>query len=393
MGKRSRRASRLGHHKSTASRRPGITVTIGVTPRVKPNGQPSLAGELRLLRSSLLYSDHIDLVAPSASWLTDFRPLRGVTADNLWWTIPSLPLETLRRITPDDLDPVQARKAMRALRARPVNDPERRECERMWRASLPQVAKTVSEVFDSGEAQEIEMALDAGSVSMISKGTRFEDPIDQQVSWFRDRLTEALGDPGTHMLMDGPSTAFLRDSEVYPDGLPTVAATRSRHAAVGTGLVEKLPTFPDAPMDHVLEAREELAEGRAKYRASAKHLADKLESSALDATLPSEIEELWLDDVRPRLEDLRRSVSKTRVAYETGKRLITEGFGLPTMAVAVANLPDLAALLPSTAAAAGAVGRVAAAGVAEVFKARSAVRQHDLVYLLDVDRKLGRMRR
>lgn len=282
---------------------------------------------------------------------------------------------------------------MRALRARPVNDPERRECERMWRASLPQVAKTVSEVFDSGEAQDIEMALDAGSVSMISKGTRFEDPIDQQVSWFRDRLTEALGDPGTHMLMDGPSTAFLRDSEVYPDGLPTVAATRSRHAAVGTGLVEKLPTFPDAPMDHVLEAREELAEGRAKYRASAKHLADKLESSALDATLPSEIEELWLDDVRPRLEDLRRSVSKTRVAYETGKRLITEGFGLPTMAVAVANLPDLAALLPSTAAAAGAVGRVAAAGVAEVFKARSAVRQHDLVYLLDVDRKLGRMRR
>lgn len=393
MGKRSRRASRKGRHESPASRRQGMTITIGVTPQTKPNGQPSLADELRLLRSSLLYADHIDLVAPSASWLIDFRPLRGVNVNNLWLTIPSLPLETLRRITPDDLDPVQIPKTMRALRVRPVNDPERRECERLWRAALPQVAKTISEVFDSHEAQEIEMALDAGSVSMISKGTRFEDPIDQQVFWFRDRLTEALNDPGTHMLLDGPTTDFLRDSEAYPDGLPAVAATRSRHAAVGTGLVEQLPTFPDAPMDHVLEAREELAEGRDKYRASAKHLADKLESSALDATLPSDIKELWLDEVRPSLEDLRRSVSKTRVARETGKRLITEGFGLPTMAVAVANLPDLAALLPSTTAAAGAVVRVAAAGISEAVKARSAVRQHDLVYLLDVDRKLGRLRR
>lgn len=398
MGKRSRKAPRKDRHRATSDRRQGMTVTIGVTPRAKPNGQPSLAGELRLLRSSLLYADHIDLVAPSASWLTDFRPLRGVTADNLWWTIPSLPLETLRRITPDDLDPVQARKAMRALRARPVNDPERRECERMWRASLPQVAKTVSGVFDSVEAQEIEMALDAGSVSMISKGTRFEDPIDQQVFWFRDRLTEALDDPGTHMLLDGPTTDFLRDSETYADGLPTVAATRSRHAAVGTGLVEQLPTFPDAPMDHVLEAREELAEGRDKYRASAKHLADHLESSALDATLPSDIKELWLDEVRPSLEDLRRSVSKTRVAYETGKRVITEGFGLPTVmapvfSVAVANLSDLAASLPSAAAVAGAASRLLAAGASEAFAARAAVRQHDLVYLLDVDRKLGRLHR
>ncbi len=53
---------------------------------------------------------------------------------------------------------------------------------------------------------------------------------------------------------------------------------------------------------------------------------------------------------------------------ETGKRLLTEGYGLPT-AVAVANIPDLAALLPSAAAAVGGVGRVAVAGAAEALKA------------------------
>ena len=94
----------------------------------------------------------------------------------------------------------------------------------------------------------------------------------------------------------------------------------------------------------------------------------------------------------PAFEDLSRTASKTRVAVETGKRLLTEGYGLPT-AVAVANIPDLAALLPSTAAAVGGVGRVAVAGAAEALKACSAVRHHDLVYLLDVDKRLGRARR
>lgn len=276
------------------------------------------------------------------------------------------------------------------LAARPADDPERMEGERHWREAIPSLKKQADEVFDSHESVEIDMALEADSVRMISDGTRFEDSTDQQIAWFRDRLAKALNDPGSHVLLDDMTTELLRGSGDYPDGLPAVAETRSRRAAVGTGLVERLPTFPVAPMSHVLEAREELAEGRARYRASAKSLAEKLQSSALDATLPSEIDELWHDEVRPSLEDLRSTASKTRVAVETGKRLVTEGYGVPTIAVAVANIPDLAALLPSAAAALGAAGRVAVAGAAEAFKARSARRQHDLVYLLDVEKKLGR---
>ena len=202
-----------------------------------------------------------------------------------------------------------------------------------------------------------------------------------------------MTDPGSHVLLDEVTTDFLRASEDFADAVPDMAGTRWRRAAVGIGLVERLPTFPDAPMSEVIEARKELAEGRARYRTSAKSLADRLESSALDATLPSEIDELRYDEVRPSLEDLRRTASETRVAGETIKRLATEGYGLPTILVTIANLPDLAAMLPSATALATAAGRVAAAGAGEAFKARSAVRHHDLVYLLDVDRELGRARR
>lgn len=57
---------------------------------------------------------------------------------------------------------------------------------------------------------------------------------------------------------------------------------------------------------------------------------------------------------------------------------MTEGYGLPTLLVALANLPDLEAMLPTAAAA---TGRIATAGAAEAFKTCSAVRQHELVYL------------
>lgn len=392
MGKPSRRASRRERHKPRSARE-GLTITVGVAPQVKRSGQPSLQRELRLLRSSLLYADHVDLVAPSAAWMNDFRPLRDVDADDPWRTVSSLPAETLRRLGVEDVAPRDFRRAMRALAARPRDDPERIENERQWREAIPQMKRQADEVFDSYESIEIDMALEADSVRMISDGTRFEDGTDQQVAWFRDRLTQALSDPGSHVLLDEVTTEFLRGSGDYPDGLPAVAGARSRRSAVGTGLVERLPTFPDAPMNHVLEARDELARGRARYRASAKSLAEKLQSSALDATLPSEIDELWNDEVRPSLDDLRSTASKTRIAVETGKRLVTEGYGVPTIAVAVANVPDLVALLPSAAAAVGAAGRVAVAGAAEAFKARSAVRQHDLVYLLDVDKRLARVRR
>lgn len=360
---------------------------------MKASGQPSLVNELRLLRSSLLYADHVDLVAPSAAWMREFRPLRGIDADDPWMTITALPAETLRRIGVEDVSPRDFRRAMRKLKTRPANDPKRMEAERLWKEAIPEMRKQAEEVFDSAEALQLDIALDTGSVTMISDGTHFEDPADLQVDWFCDRLSRALTDPGSHVLLDDITTELLRASENFADTVPDMAGTRWRRATVGTGLVERLPTFPDAPMSQVIEAREELAEGRARYRASVKSLADRLESSALDATLPSEIDELWYDEVRPSLEDLRRTASETRVAGETIKRLATEGYGLPTILVTIANLPDLAAMLPSATALSTAAGRVAAAGAGEAFKARSAVRHHDLVYLLDVDRELGRARR
>lgn len=388
MGKPSRRQNRRNRHTPKPARF-GLTLTVGASPTTKSSGQPSLRNELRLVRSSLLYADHVDLVAPTVGWMRTFVPLLITDPEDPWRTIARLPPETLERLGVTDISPAQFKAQMLKFARATDHDPNRLEAERQFQELIIVGKQQATEVCGSDEALELEMALESGAVTLISDGTRLEDSIDQQVEWFRGRLTQALDEPGSTVLLDDVTSEFLNKSGRYADGLPDVAGSRSLRAAVGTGLVERLPTFPDAPMEDVLEAREELAEGRAAYRSSVKELAAKLQSSALEPTLPSEIDELWHDTVHPALKDLRKTVNTTRIAWKAGKRLVTDLGGLPSILVAVVGLGELAAALPSPTTVTALVGRVAAAGAQEAFQARAAVQQHDLVYLLDVNRKLG----
>ncbi|WP_349826758.1 hypothetical protein [Brevibacterium litoralis] len=347
-----------------------------------------MESEIRLLRSSLLYADKIELVAPSAAWMTDFRPLREVDPDDVWKTVIGLPDVTLQRIGHDGVPPRLFRQMMKEMGQRPLADPDRAEAERLWKDAIPDMKRQADEVFDSVESEELDMALDAGAVQLVSEGTRFEDPPDQQIAWFRDRIVAAFNDPDRHVLLDELTTCQLRDSGYDVSEMSRVADRRARQVSVGTGLMQRLETFPDAPMSLVLEAREELADGRRTYRKAARNLTAKIQSSALDPTLSSDIAELWFDEVDPALRELRKSTSTTHLAWETGKRLLTEGFGIPTLLVGVLNFPEVADHLPSEAGIAAGAVRVASAGARKAIEAQAARRKHDLVYLLDVEKKL-----
>ncbi len=386
MGKKSRRPNRRNRHEPKQNQS-GLTVTVGVSPSVYSNNQPSLRKELQLVRSSLLYADRVDLVAPTVGWMRTLTPLLGVNPDDPWRSIADLPPETLERLGVRDITPEQFSAAMRIMAD--DTDPESLEAGRQWKEAIRTMKQLATEVAGSDDSLELDMALDAGSVTLVSEGTRFEDNTEQQIEWFRERLTEALTDPGATVLLDDVTNEFLRESGRYADGLPKVADSRSRRAAIGAGLVERLPVFPNSPMSDILEAREDLAEGRSEYRESVKELSNKLQSAALDSTLPSEIDELWYDSVRPKLKKLQKSTMKTRLMHGTGMRLIDEIQSLPSILVAVVGLGEMADALPDLMTAGAATGRVAAAGAKEALQARSAVRDHDLVYLLDINKKLG----
>ena len=84
MGKKPGRPLRHTRRKQQRLDR-GFTPTVGAAPTSRSaSGAVALHNELRLVRSSLLYADRVDLIAPAASLLWTFAPLRGLDPDNVW---------------------------------------------------------------------------------------------------------------------------------------------------------------------------------------------------------------------------------------------------------------------------------------------------------------------
>ena len=84
MGKKPGRPSRHTRRKQQRLDR-GFMLTVGAAPTSRSaSGAVALHNELRFVRSSLLYADRVDLIAPAASLLWTFAPLRGLDPDNVW---------------------------------------------------------------------------------------------------------------------------------------------------------------------------------------------------------------------------------------------------------------------------------------------------------------------
>jgi hypothetical protein len=138
-------------------------------------------------------------------------PLLTTDPEDPWRTVADLPSETLERLGVSGITPAQFRAQMHVFAGATDNDPKRLEAERQFQKMIILGKQQATEVCGSAEALELDMALDSGVVTLISDGTRLEDSIDQQVEWFRGRLTQALADPSSAVLLDDVTSEFLSE--------------------------------------------------------------------------------------------------------------------------------------------------------------------------------------
>lgn len=265
--------------------------------------------ELRLTRSSLLYADHAKLVAPAVSWVRTLKPLQRIDPDNLLLSISNLPSVTLRRLgVPEQYFNV-FRQKMKHFAALPKRHPQRREAEEQWYPAYHGIRSEFEKGYIRPDAPELDLAIESEAVTLISDGMELDDERETQISGFRAHVLTSLQDHSGTVLLDQVTDDFIHKTIRRKSPAGPATQDRSRRAEVGTGLVERLPTFPDAPMETVLEVREELAEARKSYRGAVRTLTEKLASDAFDPGIAGEIDELWHDEVRPTLVEMRKQVS------------------------------------------------------------------------------------
>lgn len=209
---------------------------------------------------------------------------------------------------------------------------------------------------------------------------------------------QALQDPKTHLIFDDRIAEFVRlvvDENLFKPN--PLAVSHAGQAALGSGFVARLPTFSVAPIDELIDLRNDLKKPLSRYRRGVAKMADRLSSRAYDVELNAELDDLWRMEVRPTLDEIRDEFSQHSFVRELGRSMATDVKSLVTAATGpsvvvgvqgISHLGSLASILGALAPA----GVVAAQQVAKAHYARRDHEQiqekHDLFYLYDLNRRL-----
>jgi hypothetical protein len=252
-------------------------------------------------------------------------------------------------------------------------------------------------LWEQAGAPDLAVAAEAGLLTLSTDPFDFAAKTDLQMEQYVQTLRRLLADPTRNLMFDGQIASIVTamvgedQAELHP-----LTAKHALHAATGTGLVERLPAFPEAPMDAILQTRSDLAEPLVRYRKGIISLSAKLVSGPLESALKAEVDDLWRDEVQPTLISLRRDLSLTRLAKDAAFTLATDAKALISgtagagVLMGVGPVEDLAQW--STAAAVTAAGGFAIRSATESVRAaagsRKAARSHDLYYLLAADDQL-----
>ncbi|WP_146072534.1 hypothetical protein [Arthrobacter sp. 4R501] len=407
MGKQSRRLSRKNRTKFAASVTDGnLRIVVATTPTTVGSGV-TLIPDLKLIRAALLYADHVELISPSATMLEGLNDLRSGGVPAFLALAAGLDDETLKyRIKGDD--PAQTREMInRLLEYRALTRQERRSLDVSTQAAYQGAEQGLAGLYSAIGTREIEdhvagsghpeieVALQSGLLSinhgvtsvLISKSaTEFGESYGS--------LLQNLVSRGSALLLDEQMSRIVElmvaEGQLSPSGTTT---NRSIKATTGTGLIARLPAFPHADVHQVLEARDQLDSHLLRYRRAVKGYSQKMVSRPFTDDLQDELDDMWLEEIQPSVNELQHQLSRKIIAQNTLWEGLAAGKSIATEAAAAlihfqAPALGLDQVLATATAAATAVAGVAPPIVKALQKANEA-KKGDLYYLAALNSRLG----
>jgi hypothetical protein len=372
----------------------------------------TLTKETALVRSAVLYADTIDLISPTGSLLSSIDGLQDMDALSMSAYVASLMDADLndaagRQLAPEELTGLRGLMETALLSDAEVRERYQEHAEAMF-ALLAQLRPTLTEgarqmraamgpVLASSGLEELRHAYERGVVTLTPLGElRTLDP-EQMMLAFVEALRAAVASSSTRLLLDGSVAGLIEELVSSGDVRPSALMRRhAREAAVGAGLISRLPAFPEVPLDELLDMRADLAEPLSRYRRAASTMGAALELDALSRESSAEIDDLWRSSVAPTIEELRQELGHHSLVREVARSATTDiktiitGLSGPAVVVGFKDVLDLDAW--SIAAAAFLTGGTAAHHLAKAALERGtahrSVRRNDLFYLVALNERI-----
>jgi hypothetical protein len=307
-----------------------------------PGSEVSVAPELGLIKAALLYGDEVTLLSPVT---TMFLGVEGLGRFSMIEQV-----RLIRMVAPylmengveellkgfDTLDTVlRARGAgSRLLQARltemmrPAQETLSAEIATIVRnAEVDQLARARAEGLLKIESANPATTIDLISDVVIAAKLRERgEPTDsghaeRMVATFVGKLSDHLSLGREYLLLDESvadlTKAAIKAGMFKPADGP---AGRSAQAMTASGLMGRLPTFPDATVDEVLDIREVLAPALTQFRSAMVTLSKDFKSPAWETGFEDEVHDAWIESVHPAVEAIDSSVceNKSLLAMTTG---------------------------------------------------------------------------
>jgi hypothetical protein len=304
-----------------------------------PRTGMTVTPELDLVKAALLYGDTVTLISPVTTMLLGVEALQRFSTHRQ--------IELMRRVAPVLLPPEEVpgfeqgveqidqflrttarggTGAARALRAgllqqlRPMQEQLSNAVKGIGHeAGIDELtnarAKGILQIenADPGDAMDLLVACIV-SAKLAETGQQFDDShMKRIITTFVQKLSKHLSSGREYLIFDEPiaslTQAAIREGVFSPAKGP---AGRSAQAMTASALMGRLPTFPTASVDEVLDIRTELTPSLTQFRAAMVTISKAFTSTAWEADFEDEVHDAWVESVLPAVEVIDASVRDSR---------------------------------------------------------------------------------
>lgn len=368
---------------------PPLIVSIVTTPTHDHDGV-SLSGDIDLVKAALLYADKVELISMSASMIGSMAALAGGGPEAVVSLMSALDDEHVEQMLGDADLPEGWRDSLPLLMGlvdTPMGDELGLSAMGKELAVISEELSAVAQdLVDRSGAGELVPCIDEGTLELSDAGFARSTDFDDVMSEWTGLLGQRLRDARRKLLFDAGAGdlvgAMLREGVIDSNEL---GLRRAGQAAVGAGLVARLPALPGAPMDELLDLRRDLGDPLGRYRRAVYRLSQDMRTIGTDAD--ERVQMIWEGEVEPTIAEIRDLMADHGVFREIARSMAQDVKTVITGAsvfVGFSGTELQSGLVAATAAGAQAV----VSGSVSSRQGKQQVERNDLFYLYEVGRRL-----
>lgn len=142
---------------------------------------------------------------------------------------------------------------------------------------------------------------------------RDSELIGRMVATFVSALAAHLSAGRDYLIIDESVASLTRagiEAGLFTPG--SGAAGRSAQAMTASGLMARLPTFPEATVDEILDIREELADPLGHFRGAMVSIAKTFSKQPWETDFEDCVHDAWVETVYPALLEIKAAIEERR---------------------------------------------------------------------------------